>query len=67
LTIGSSLSSAITAAIAFGFFVFGLGVALEAWNLLDQFRADLVLRLVVVGFLVLVFAVFASKLFSRIE
>ena len=67
MTTGSSISLAITAAIAIGFLAFAFGVGLWAWQQLDQFGAGSILRLVVAGFLVLMFAILASRLFSRVE
>lgn len=67
MTLGSSISAAVTAAIVVGFLAFSFGVGLWAWQELDQYGASFVFRLIVGGFLVLIFALLASKLFSRVE
>jgi hypothetical protein len=67
LSAGAKISSAVTAAIALGFIAFSFGVGLWAWEKLDQAGADSVTRLVIAGFLILVFGVLASRLFARVE
>ena len=67
MSTGAMISSAATAAIAFGFIAFCFGVGLWAWGKLDQAGADSVTRLIIAGFLILIFGILASRLFARVE
>jgi hypothetical protein len=67
LTTGSKVSSGITAFIALGFVAFSFGVGLLAWQELDRLNADMNLRLVAMGGMIMLLGILAAKLFSRIE
>lgn len=67
MSAGTKISSAVTVAIALGFIAFSFGVGLWAWGKLDQVGADPVTRLIIAGFLILIFGILASRLFARVE